>query len=754
MRLPVFLKTDLKSIEGKISLISFTPVLVITAIITLLFILINYFFYQSYSDRRNFNTLTKLEKVLSVPVIRKDYSTIVDIIDGEILNSDLKYLWILDSNNNVIISNDEFQVNTIISDDYLKDNSFKCTFLENGLKACILPDSSYLRNIALYTSLITGIAIILVLSIILFFVKRLSLTITAPIYRAVSFSKEIAAGNPVTSLEKSNIIEIDDLLSSLESMSLSILNLKSRILDEKKQLAESEEKYRRIIESLGDEYFFYSSDTNGVLRYVSPSAKRILEYDDNFQLDDIIYNSGNRLINSKFQHQRQMIIKGISQPNIEIEVKSGKGNIKTLRMFEAPVFDDAGKVISIEGIAQDISLYKKIEDQLKQSQKMESIGNLAGGIAHDFNNILGGIIGSLNLVESFLQRESLVNHQKIEEFLKVAQYSSDRAMQLVKQLLAIARKSEMTFKEINLVSSVENVVTLCRNTFPREIDINVELSSSDAICFADSGQLEQALLNICINSLHAMTIMREPGESQKGNISIRLNKRISDSFLRTTHTDAETDIPYWCISISDTGVGMDETTRRKIFEPFFSTKKDDKGTGLGLAMVYSIIQQHNGFIDVYSEKGHGSKFNIYLPESVSLNKSNADINQTATYDKGAGLVLIIDDDEGIRRVTAGILTEGGYDIIEAEDGETGLKLFYENMVKIRAVFLDLSMPGIPGMDVMDEIRKNNPYIKILISSGLYRSNYSDLNDSNTRFISKPFKSTELLQIIKELISFE
>ena len=251
-----------------------------------------------------------------------------------------------------------------------------------------------------------------------------------------------------------------------------------------------------------------------------------------------------------------------------------------------------------------------------------------------------------------------------------------------------------------------------------------------------------------------MTIMREPGESQKGNISIRLNKRISDSFLRTTHTDAETDIPYWCISISDTGVGMDETTRRKIFEPFFSTKKDDKGTGLGLAMVYSIIQQHNGFIDVYSEKGHGSKFNIYLPESVSLNKSNADINQTATYDKGAGLVLIIDDDEGIRRVTAGILTEGGYDIIEAKDGDTGLKLFYENIAKIKAVFLDLSMPGIPGMDVMLEIRRKYPTKKILISSGLYRRNYSDLNDNNTRFISKPFKSTELLQIIKELISSE
>jgi len=266
-------------------------------------------------------------------------------------------------------------------------------------------------------------------------------------------------------------------------------------------------------------------------------------------------------------------------------------------------------------IVEDITELERKEDQLRQIQKMETVGTLAGGLAHDFNNILSGIVGTVSLMKYRLGKKTSgsINPAVLQDYADTIEQSAQRAVDLVKQLLTLSRKQKLTLAPVDLNQAVVQVFKICRNSFPKNIDLIFNPLEELPIVRADAAQIEQVLLNLCVNGSHAMTIMRAQEEVQGGTLAIAINKIEADQQFALAHSEAQSGTIYYQLVVEDNGVGMNQQTATKIFDPFFTTKEEGKGTGLGLSMVYNIIKQHKGFIEVSSEPGVGTTFFIYLP---------------------------------------------------------------------------------------------------------------------------------------------
>jgi len=387
----------------------------------------------------------------------------------------------------------------------------------------------------------------------------------------------------------------------------------------------------------------------------------------------------------------------------------------------------------------DVTEQEKTEQQLKQAQKMETIGILVGGIAHDFNNILAGIVGTLSIMKRYLQTSQVIPQQKLAEYLCTMERAGTRATDMIKQMLMLARRQELALAPVELNGLIRQVIKMCANTFDKKIELEVHHHRGDAMVKADSVQIEQVLLNLAINGMHAMTIMRSNDQTHGGKLIISLSKIFSDQYFYAGHREAQQGILYWLISVQDTGVGMDVKTVAKIFDPFFSTKEKGQGTGLGLSIVYNIVREHKGFIDVYSEPGKGSTFNVFLPvlENVSaIEQAAADF----AIPKGEGGVLIIDDEEPVRSVAAEMLELCGYRVITAENGIKGIDLYVTHRDEIQVVLLDINMPIISGAETMLKLKGIDPEVKVVVTSGFIRDEKSDvlMNLGAVGFVQKPF----------------
>ncbi len=408
-----------------------------------------------------------------------------------------------------------------------------------------------------------------------------------------------------------------------------------------------------------------------------------------------------------------------------------------------------GSVVRID----DITELEKKDAQLKQAQKMETVGTLAGGIAHDFNNILSGITGASSVMKQIIKKDPL-EIEKITEMLELMDMASERATDLVQQLLTLSRKHEVNFSDIDINEAVKHVLKICQNTFDKSIKLQAEYYPEKAFTRADQTLIEQVILNLCVNASHAMTFMKNAGEPYGGILTISVEKSYADKLFRESHPEAE-DKYYWVISHRDTGTGIEPGILARIFDPFFTTKKTKKGSGLGLAMVYSIIRQHGGFIDVYSEPGTGSIFNVYMPKIE--NKSEEDIisfkSPEEEIERGSGLILVIDDDEITLKAATSILIECGYNVISAADGAEGLCLYQEKHDIIKAVLLDMVMPVMSGRETFIEMQKINPAIKVLLSSG-FRDDQrikEVMEMGVSGFIKKPYSLSGLSKNIADIL---
>lgn len=418
-------------------------------------------------------------------------------------------------------------------------------------------------------------------------------------------------------------------------------------------------------------------------------------------------------------------------------------------LFPLVAAEHSGIVI----MADNVTEVEAKEQQLRQAQKMETIGTLAGGLAHDFNNVLGGIIGAVSLMRYKLQTSGSLSRPELERYLAAIGESASRAADLVHQLLALGRKRDLSVVAIDLNQAVKHVMTICRNTFDKSIEMEVVRSTEPACVSADPTQIEQVLLNLCVNASHAMTIMRRDGEHWGGKLSVALRKVLPDKYFLEFHPGALPQT-YWNLSVTDTGVGMDTKTMARIFDAFFTTKVKGTGTGLGLTMTYNIVQEHKGFIDLSAEVGKGTTFDVFLPALApeALLKARTDVAKGVW--RGQGTILVVDDEPLMRDFARDALEECGYQVLLSEDGQAGVETFRANRRQIDLVILDLVMPKMSGIEAFLVIRNIEPDARVLLASGYSKDERVDeaITQGALGFIEKPYSLERLSRAVHQVLS--
>ncbi len=391
-------------------------------------------------------------------------------------------------------------------------------------------------------------------------------------------------------------------------------------------------------------------------------------------------------------------------------------------------------------IILDLTDRQKLENQLRQAQKMEAVGQLAGGIAHDFNNILTAIIGYGNLLLMKLKVDD-----PLRAYADQILASSERAASVTHSLLAFSRKQIINPKPVRVNDIITRVGKLLARLIGEDVDLGLRLSDRDTTVIADSGQIEQMLMNLVTNARDAMP--------EGGHLSVETDIAELDQTYITTHGYGALGT-YLVISVSDTGAGMDEATRERVFEPFFTTKEVGRGTGLGLSIVYGIVKQHGGYINCYSERGKGTTFKIYLPLLPSGAADTAASAEFAPPQGGRETVLVAEDDEEVRTLVKNILTEFGYTVIEAADGDDAVQQFMKHRETIQLLIIDVIMPKVSGKEVYTRIGQMRPGIKALFTSGYTADivHKKGILEEGTDFITKPIIPQELLMKVRDILN--
>jgi PAS domain S-box-containing protein len=390
----------------------------------------------------------------------------------------------------------------------------------------------------------------------------------------------------------------------------------------------------------------------------------------------------------------------------------------------------------------DVGERKKLEQQFFRAQRMESIGTLAGGIAHDLNNILAPIMMSIHLLKDFATEPEEKN------ILETIELSAQRGAEIVRQVLSFARGVESERIEVHpkhLLKDVENII---KDTFPKDIRMKFTVPANAWMVFGDPTQIHQILLNLCVNARDAMP--------NGGNLTVSVKNCVLDEQYAAMHLESKPG-RYVLISVADSGVGMPRAIIDKIFEPFFTTKEINKGTGLGLSTVMAIVKSHEGVINVYSEPGRGTTFNVYLPAVRDSARTDSESAGKPGLVRGNGeTVLIVDDEASIINITSKTLQAFGYKVLSAFDGPEGVAVYAGKMDEIAVVLTDMTMPVMDGPAMIYALRRINPAVKIIAASGLHANGSASRLDipGVKHFISKPYTAETLLKVLRKILDEE
>ena len=503
-----------------------------------------------------------------------------------------------------------------------------------------------------------------------------------------------------------------------------------------KALRESEKRYRTVLEANPDSVIVY--DMEGRVTYLNPTFTRVFGW----KLEDRLGKKMDMFVPEEdWPNTKRMIKKVLDGENvsgIETHRYTKAGNIIPVSISGA-IYNDrdgnpAGSVVNL----RDISEQKKLEAQMQQSQKMEAIGTLAGGIAHDYNNLLMGILGNVSLISLDFD-SSHPYYKKLKNIEKYVRSGAD----LTKQLLGFAKGGKYEVKPVDINDLLEKSSEMFSRT-KKEIRIHRKYQKDIWSVEVDLSQIEQVLLNLYVNAGQAM-----PGG---GNLYLQTeNVTLNENYVR--HFSAKKG-DYVKISVKDTGVGMDEDTIKRIFDPFFTTKDRSRGTGLGLASAYGIIKNHGGIIIAYSRIGQGSTFDVYLPASPKKIAQKEELNREAL--KGSETVLLIDDEDIIIDIGEQILERLGYRALMARSGKEAIEIYQANKNEINIVILDMIMPDMGGGETYDRLKKINPEIRVLLSSGYSIDGQASeiMNRGCNGFIQKPFNVEQLSRKIRDILSNE
>ena len=558
--------------------------------------------------------------------------------------------------------------------------------------------------------------------------------------------------------------EFDELLRTVENaINHKKLKREKDTIHEKLNL--SEERYRYLVQNSPD--IIYTLDEKGNFTFVSDAVERLLGYKSDQLVGEhyssIVYGEDIEKAQWFFNERRTG---SRASSGIELRLKiSGNGSfnyceishltieLKSTGLYDRSISDKNKKYLGTHGVIRDISDRKRLQAQLQHAERMEALGTLSGGIAHDFNNLLMGIQGNISLM--LLDMDSDHPHynrmQNIEEYVK-------SGAELTKQLLGFARGGKYQVKPSNLNALIEKSSEMFGRT-KKEISIHTSFQKNVWSVEIDEGQIEQVLLNLYVNAWHAMP---QGGELILETENVELGADDLHAFMIQPG-------PYVKVSVTDTGVGMNEATQKRIFEPFFTTKEMGRGSGLGLASAYGIVTNHSGIIDVQSKEGKGTTFNIYLPASEkSINREKESEGKVLN---GSETVLLVDDEEMIIDVGKAMLEKLGYHVLTAKSGMEAIDIL-DNLnaggtsgpERLRdpgdpspdLVILDMIMPGMGGGETYDRLKAISPEIKVLLSSGYSMDGQASkiLERGCNGFIQKPFNIKDLSKSMREILTEE
>ncbi len=413
------------------------------------------------------------------------------------------------------------------------------------------------------------------------------------------------------------------------------------------------------------------------------------------------------------------------------------GSLVELDLTVSPVRGPGDEVANYTYVGRDITQEAALEEQLRQSQKLEGIGLLAGGVAHDFNNILTGILGYANMLEPDAAPGSTM-----QEGLHVIQQAAERAAELTKQLLSFARRGKRQNITVDLNSTILEIVSLLTRTINKNITVTEHFDTDQATVLGDPGQLQQIVLNLAINGRDAMP--------QGGRLTFRTRRQRLNAEQLMAHPGAKPGV-FVALSVSDTGVGIEKKNLRRIFEPFFTTKDVDKGTGMGLAMVYGIVKAHQGFIDVESDIGKGTTFTVYVPATdvVPATAHPADLPH-----RGHGRILVVDDEEVVRKLAREMLRRAGYDVVTASGTTEAVTWYRAHPREADLVIIDMVMPGKDGQECFKALKAIDPAVRAILSTGYGLDGHAQdtLDAGMVGYVQKPYHMEDLVTAVADALA--
>lgn len=481
------------------------------------------------------------------------------------------------------------------------------------------------------------------------------------------------------------------------------------------------------------------TDRDGTIRYVNPAFERVTGYarEEACGANPRVLKSG-RHDEAFYRGMWETLLRGETWEGRFINRRKD-GSLYEEEATISPVRDSSGEIVSFVAVKRDVTRIASLEKQVRTAQKMESVGTLAGGIAHDFNNMLTVILGYGEMLKLRIGNDAKAVAD-LHEILR----SAERAATLTRQLLTFARRQIVEPARLDLNGVINGLLKLLRQGTREDIEIKTILSESPVTIRADRGQIEQVLLNLCLNARDAMPA--------GGHLVI-------ETFVTSLEEEYLKKYPYMkagrcaVLSVSDTGVGMDEETQERIFDPFFTTKGPNRGTGLGLAVVYGIVKQHDGFIHVYSEPGKGSTFRVYFPAADAPADGGVVAAPQDAARGGSETILLAEDNESVRDLTERTLAALGYKVLTACDGEEAVGIFRASRQEIALAVLDVVMPRMGGKQAYEEMEKISPGLKVLYLSGYSANAIHEgfVLHPGLAFLQKPFSPDALGRKVREVL---
>lgn len=570
-----------------------------------------------------------------------------------------------------------------------------------------------------------------------------------PIVTLTHLSSQIASGNLNQKIDLSGKDEVGTLARSFDHMRDSIkqqIDELSYEIEERRQteirLMRSKENLRVTLHSICDAVI--ATDTEGIIVRMNPVAEKLSGWSfseaEGKPLKQVLH-----LIDAETRAPIRNPSESIASPGKSAELPENSiliardGTEYRISDSGAPIFTDTGDLLGMVMVFRDVTAEYALQENLKQSQKMDAIGQLAGGVAHDFNNMLGGILGAAELLKDYLPQEPAAR-----QFHSVIVDSANRAAGLTQKLLTFARKRPATFAALDVHAVLQEVVALMKSTIDPRIEVVMDMAARTSVVEGEPSLLQSALLNLGINASHAMP--------HGGTIQIRSANVKLDAAACSASPFEVAPGSYLEIEVSDTGSGIAAKDLPHLFEPFFTTKQQGQGTGLGLASVFGTVQQHRGLVEAVNRPEGGAIFRVLLPLSTAV--LDPVLPPVAHEVKGAGTILVVDDERAIRMTVKANLQHLGYTVLLAEDGQQALDLFSADPSAIDLVLLDMIMPKMNGRDCFEALQKINPDVRVILASGYApEKDIEQMNAAGLQgFLIKPYAIPDLSQLIHTALS--